>query len=112
MAHAFVESLEQVPPLLDEIEQSVLETESLKAKSQTSSKRQNSNPETEIQEIEVPQKTKFDNTNTLNPVKKKEMMKRIAAPLQLEEINEFEEMELRDTYTELDFKAGAPNRDV
>ena len=40
------------------------------------------------------------------------MMKRIAAPLDLEEIKEFEEMELRDSYEELDLKTVAPDRGI
>ena len=40
------------------------------------------------------------------------MMKRIAAPLDLEEIKEFEEMELRDSYEELDLKSVAPDRGI
>ena len=61
--------------------------------------------ETELEEVEKPHTEKVDNTNNMILVKKQEnMLKRQVLPETINEMCDFDEMNLEDSYEEMDFK--------
>ena len=63
------------------------------------------NDETEVEEVEKPQDFhRFDNTNPVSPVKKQDkILKKQVLPDALKEMNDFEMMDLKDSYEEMNF---------
>ena len=60
--------------------------------------------ETEVEEVEKPMDHRFDSTSPISPVKRQEkILKHQVYPSAINEMNEFEAMDLRDSYKEMEF---------